>query len=1655
MLKNVFRKTLSVTVALIMVFTTFCFAQPITASAAVNTTSASNAADVNFVVPEAIYLKPTWNSYYAAQQMSFQWYVNNTMNSSGGVTLDTGEASTGRIYFKYAGATKADITFEWLDGTGKATSGGAVRYGDTNDRYAGTAYTMTGGNSYITISAGTSPSMSASQTGAYLRWTATFTDSTDNRVKTATAYTYVYKPYVQPVGTAIKTINDRGSNHWGQNLSWISGVHDTDSSALGDYYPNTSLTSSGSGLLVLSSSNQSGCVAVGDYGGLYAQFATGSDSTSRFKYTASNTSSAGWLNQNGSPLYVPDKSFRYVLNDKTGHSSGDDAFNTLAYSPTAVMTVDISRYTNLNQIPNLSLGLFVTDDEASDSGGAWFVANYNGTPTTSDDKDYFKNNTSHAKEIWDRYAAAKDIKAVGSYDDRSASEAEGVKYNGRWPKALSTSAGTSTYYVGTGYFNHQGSGSNYGGDTIWNVSELRMKVTRYDKSTLRTAVLKAIHASATINSAFYDRTSSYWVNYTNLFHAASMALTKLDGSVSVTAVVDNVSTNYTSPSTLASALSTAVDRLLNGNGRISNRKVTQTNIALRDMGDGTYVYAELLGGTQTRTTTFTTYNTVTLTADTVPGYTYVGLVRKTSVPTVSVGITASYPSDFTTSDTGATISGSTVKYQHTDTTGTDGNGNIYYAYYYVANHYTVRYNAGGGSGSMSDQSFTYNVSQNLFENSFSRSGYVFNGWATSSGGSSVYADGQSVKNLTTTANGVVTLYACWTAESYTIMYDTVGGSIDGIPQTTYDINTNVSLPTASKEGHTLVSWRADDSGNWGPMTYNANSPISGKYGNVKFTAVWNANSYTVAFNSNGGSGTGMSNQTFTYGVSQALTACAYSRDGYTFRGWALSSDATDPVYRDKETVQNLTAGSGTVVTLYAVWGTNSYTIVYSTDGGSIRDTEYTKNNYTINDVLHLPVTVEKTGYTFAGWKPTNTAGNWNVNTTYTGTVNAGMMGNVTLQAQWAVQGYTIQYLTDGGEIIGNRYTTAYNVTDAITLPSARKTGYSFGNWKANGIGNWGDGVYAAGSVSAGRYGDVALTAQWTGIQYSVSFNGNSSTGGVMYNQSFVYGEKKALTSNEYSRNGYTYLGWSTNSSATTAQYQDGEEVQNLSVTPNGVVTLFAVWQKNSYTITYDPADGEITTQGARTYTITDSINVGAASRTGYTFTGWLPAANSGSWHTYDPVYSGTVAAGCYGDVTLVAQWTKNTYTIQYDSVGGTISGNYTSTYSVDTNIVFPTIVRSGYAFMGWQASAAWNNILITDNKAPAGAMGNVTLTATWRQQTYYVHFDSNGGTGTMNDQLMKFDESQNLTPNAFSRLGYDFVGWARSANGALEYANGDSVRNLSQTENAIITLYAVWSTRNFSIIYNLNGATGQVNGAGMPNLFPTAIAMEGTKTLRAYNGGDAIVNGQTCAFAGWAFNKADADNGIVEYENRGSFELNSTTLDKCDVDWTADTPTITFYAVWNSVEIKMEGKTGSTTVLDTERKFIYGLKTQITKEELENNYLTVEGNGKLVIVSDGAIGTGTVVELRNSYTNELLDSYQIVIFGDLNGDGIINSTDTTEIRMMRARLQDTSFNSAKTVAADLLNDNNINSTDETNMRMLAARIATIDQVTREITRVEE
>ena len=231
----------------------------------------------------------------------------------------------------------------------------------------------------------------------------------------------------------------------------------------------------------------------------------------------------------------------------------------------------------------------------------------------------------------------------------------------------------------------------------------------------------------------------------------------------------------------------------------------------------------------------------------------------------------------------------------------------------------------------------------LTANGFTRTGYTFAGWATSSSGAVVYTNQQSVTNLTSTQGATVNLYAKWTAGNYVINLSPVTVTTLGTTSlyTTYDTNVyldsnrsqamttsanNITKPT--RNGYTFGGYYSE-SGGTGTEYIDVDGYITSaglsagkECTSCTWYAKWTAITYKVQYNANGGSGTTASSS-HEYGVAKALTANGFTRTGYTFAGWATSSSG-DVVYTNQESVTNLASTQDATVNLYAKWTANTY-----------------------------------------------------------------------------------------------------------------------------------------------------------------------------------------------------------------------------------------------------------------------------------------------------------------------------------------------------------------------------------------------------------------------------------------------------------------------------------------------------------------------------------------------------------------------------------------------------------------------------------------------------------------------------------------------------------------------------------------------------------
>lgn len=155
------------------------------------------------------------------------------------------------------------------------------------------------------------------------------------------------------------------------------------------------------------------------------------------------------------------------------------------------------------------------------------------------------------------------------------------------------------------------------------------------------------------------------------------------------------------------------------------------------------------------------------------------------------------------------------------------------------------------------------------------------------------------------------------------------------------------------------------------------------------------------------------------------------------------------------------------------------------------------------------------------------------------------------------------------------------------------------------------------------------------------------------------------------------------------------------------------------------------------------------------------------------------------DLSAIAGKTlRPAYTVTFDENGGSDVSNLT--VAGGSTISDPGSTKTGYTATWKKGEDVYNFTAKVEN--------DLTLTAQWTANTYYVHFDGNGSTsGSMDNQSFTYDAAlQALTDNAFDRTGYAFAGWAIAADGAVMYANQEEVQNLTADANGIYDLYAKW-----------------------------------------------------------------------------------------------------------------------------------------------------------------------------------------------------------------------------------------------------------------------
>ncbi len=491
------------------------------------------------------------------------------------------------------------------------------------------------------------------------------------------------------------------------------------------------------------------------------------------------------------------------------------------------------------------------------------------------------------------------------------------------------------------------------------------------------------------------------------------------------------------------------------------------------------------------------------------------------------------------------------------------------------------------------------------------------------------------------------LYAHWGDITYTVTYDPANGE-DAFTDSVKSGEAAKAPATPTLEGYTFLGWYTADGKQW-----DFNTAVTD---NVTLTAKWQIKTFTVRFYGNGGKPTMQSADaewnTYVDEPDEPVLA------NKVFLGWfAEGSDAAftfdTPVKSDLK--------------LYAHWGVITYKVTFDPANGEDATTCEVESGTTVSK----PATPELEGYDFQGWY-TDDGQKWNFNTQVT--------SNVDLTAQWKIKTFTVRFYGNGGKpsmqlaedvewntyvaepdepVLANKAfmgwyeqgsdeaftfdtpiksdlklyarwaTVTYRVTfdpangeDATTCEVESGTtvakpatpeleGHDFVGWfTADGV-EW--------SFDTPVTSNVTLTAAWNVQVYALRFYGNGGQPEIQVQD--VEWSSCATEPFHPTKDHYDFAGW----------YAEGsDEAWDFDTAITSPMTFSAHWTPSTYTVTFDPDNGE----DAFTYDVTygDILgNPGDPSQWGFEFLGWF--TDDGEKWDFDSLVE--------EDMTLTAHWTES------------------------------------------------------------------------------------------------------------------------------------------------------------------------------------------------------------------------------------------------------------------------------------------------------------------------------------------------------------------------------------------------------------------------------
>lgn len=743
------------------------------------------------------------------------------------------------------------------------------------------------------------------------------------------------------------------------------------------------------------------------------------------------------------------------------------------------------------------------------------------------------------------------------------------------------------------------------------------------------------------------------------------------------------------------------------------------------------------------------------------------------------------------------------------------------------------------------------------------------------------------------------------------------------------------------------------------------------------SAKWEAKSFESLFYENADDGLPYDTTSSVYGEDIVEPADEPSKVGYTFKGWSTDGENVleDLGIMDEE---------GKI--FYAVW--------------EAADVEYKVEHYFMTTELEYPETASRVDSFTATADLTVTAqpdsvDNFTVDETKSVLeAVAAADGSTVLKVYYKRAVYTLKVDVDG-TVTETEYPFEANV---IPEPDPEKEGYTFSGWVDE---NDEDTQFPDKMPGD----DVTIKASWTVNKHNVTYYSDKNI--VYYGPVETDFGSPIEEPSVPTKVGYVFAGWFD---------EDGNKPGYYGTMPDKDLEFTAKWTANA-NIGYVLEIYEMGTDGEYPETPTSSLNfndgvvgdirtVTPTVKTGFE----LDKTNS--------VLSGEIPAT--ETLVLKAYYVRNSHTLTYVVDEDSTDETY---YYGEEIAEAAAPEKTGYVFAGWVDEHGVSVVI------PAVMPDNdITVYASWEEDSYNAVFDAGEGTfkdGPVAEIPVKYGDDITAPETDPTRDGYEFVGWAKADK--PDEVIDDFGKMGTEDQNFV----AVWNKVTYTVTFYDFDAP-----AGGPNL-PT-VQKKLASTTKNYKETVTFPDDPSFehhTFLGWSTVKGNPDYIVEE-----GFSMPSKDVE--------------LFAVYERVKVMLIPKNDTCTTyidrsgltvddyVDGESKwYVYGLELYLTESVLLDKFIDVSGDGRIEIEYESyhrapSTGTGTIINVYDNVTNELVESFRIIIFGDLNGDARINSVDASMASdeslgtsSWSYELDEDGYIEYRTLAADVSLDNRVSGID--------------------------